>query len=95
MHHYNLAILYCKSSAIFISLAGKSETPIEDSSMDLAVKMMFNYDTESDSDTILRAMQNETVPCQMFAGVQSRPKFENGCVEFKFTYIINIQAKKA
>lgn len=57
--------------------------------MNLAVKMMFNYDTESDSDTILRAMQNETVPCQMFAGVQSRPKFENGYVEFKYTYIIS------
>ena len=85
----NLAILYCKSSAIFISVAGESETPLKDSTMNLAVKMMFNYDTDSDSDTILRAMQNETVPCQMFADVQSRPKFENGYVEFKYTYIIS------
>ena len=77
--HPNIVICCAvlKSCVIFIFLAGKSETPLDDSTMNLAVKMMFNYDTESDSDTILRAMQNETVPS----------KFENGYVEIKYTYI--------
>ena len=60
MHPNVVILLFCtlKSSVTFISLAGKSETPLDDSTMNLAVKMMFNYDTESDSDTILPAMQN-------------------------------------
>ena len=44
---------------------------LEDSAtMNLAIKMMFNYDAESDSDTILRAMENETVPTQHYTSRQ-------------------------
>ena len=46
--------------------------------MNLAVKMMFNYDIESDSHSILRAMQNETVPAQIPSGTDGTTKWENG-----------------
>ena len=46
--------------------------------MNLAIKMMFNYDIESDSDSILRAMRNETVPAQIPSGTDETAKWENG-----------------
>jgi hypothetical protein len=40
------------------------ETEQDLSSFPLAVKMMFNYDAESNATSILRAMYRETVPAQ-------------------------------
>lgn len=50
----------------------------EDSAMDLAVKMMFNYDFESDGDSILRAMENEMVPSKCVGGTETTSIWSSG-----------------
>ena len=40
------------------------DTTSSDGQYPLAVKMMFNYDVESNASTIMRAMQRETVPAK-------------------------------
>lgn len=45
---------------------------------DLAVKVMFNYCTESNSDEIIRVMVKETVPAKMTYGKDDGNIWENG-----------------
>lgn len=55
-------MLYADSSSSE-SLTVKSNEPV--SSFPLAVKMMFNYDAESNATSILRAMYRETIPAKV------------------------------
>ena len=44
----------------------------------LAVKMMFNYDIESNADRILQAMMKETVPARAAETNQGQELWQNG-----------------
>ncbi len=50
---------------------------LEDATMDLALKMMFNYEIESDSEALVYAMRNETVPAQLSTDTET--KFLSRC----------------
>lgn len=51
-------------AAVVYSAKTKMDTTSSDGQYPLAVKMMFNYDVESNASTIMRAMQRETVPAK-------------------------------
>ena len=53
---------------------------IPDTSFDLAIKMMFNYDVESVADAIWREMSNELVPAKMADGHLQMGTWQNGWV---------------
>ncbi len=54
----------------------------EDLDMDLAVKMMFNYDTESNATAIFQAMQNEAIPSRLADEQQQMDSWQNGLVVY-------------
>ena len=50
------------------------------SGYDLAIKMMFNYNIESDAGAIYREMQNELIPAQNQEGLGDMDIWQNGYV---------------
>ncbi|XP_076233433.1 PTEN-induced putative kinase 1 [Calliopsis andreniformis] len=62
------AVVYATRFSNSLSTKGKNEISIDDktdiSTFPLALKMMFNYDTESNALSILRSMYRETVPAR-------------------------------
>ncbi|XP_011349569.2 serine/threonine-protein kinase PINK1, mitochondrial [Ooceraea biroi] len=51
----------------------------------LAIKMMFNYDAESNAAAILRAMYKETVPARKHCENDELPAWQHGLIEKKMT----------
>lgn len=63
------AVVYATRSNDSVSNKGRNEINIDDKTVDvttfpLALKMMFNYDAESNALSILRSMYRETVPAR-------------------------------
>ena len=53
------------------------------SNFPLAIKMMFNYDAESNATSILRAMYRETVPARKYYRSEDLPSWEQRMAENK------------
>ena len=49
-----------------------------DGDYDLAIKMMFNYDAESNATSILRKMDKELVPSKLGSSLMQMEMWENG-----------------
>jgi hypothetical protein len=55
----------CSQYILFVIYILESKENETDIKYDFAVKMMFNYEVESKADSILKAMEKETVPARI------------------------------
>ena len=55
----------CSQYILFVIYILESKENETDIKYDFAVKMMFNYEVESKADSILKAMEKETVPAMI------------------------------
>lgn len=62
---------------IFVA-AGNDIGIVNEEEYNLAVKMMFNYDVESNSDAIMKAMERETIPVKNKLGLKEQESADLG-----------------
>lgn len=77
------------STFTFITGSSSGDLNVEegdDSSYPLAVKMMFNYDAESNAMSILRAMHRETVPAMSYSSNDEIMSWEDRYYYISWTY---------